>query len=504
VNALRLRAASGGGAVFPVTAEILSPEEGGVFAYGAEVMLNGGALQGGAVLEDSALRWESDRDGDLGFGSAIGVTTLTEGNHVLTLTATGTDGQEASASVQIEIEPPLEPPVVQTQSGDLDVLEGENVELTASFTAVPEVESYQWLKDDVALQDSTRVSGTQTAVLTIQDAQVTDAGTYRLEAVNPAGTGLSGPMVLTVEELPVPGWALHLDFGDAVADPSGNWNSIAAGATHTDLVDFESGNVVAGVALDNLNTGGSGLQVSGATGVWGNRTVSPDWADALSLSDRMWISNGDSATLRFRNLDPGATYAIEIASSFAGGGSAGYRPGMFTVVGASGPVEGFNAHSGENLGTDVLWTSRGPNDGGDELAAEGWMIWPEVVADASGVIDIQLEASTDSLSRVSVNALRMRVASLDDPSGTSGNDGGVGYFGGNGGKDIQSLEDWRAYYFPAASDDGTLPDSTDPSGDLANPSGDGVPNLLKYALGLDPTTALTPAEAQLIRVKSDE
>jgi hypothetical protein len=66
-----------------------------------------------------------------------------------------------------------------------------------------------------------------------------------------------------------------------------------------------------------------------------------------------------------------------------------------------------------------------------------------------------------------------------------------------GEEDALAIGDWRARYFTAA-------DLADPAkegtlwGDLAIPAGDGVPNLLKYALGLDPTTnhvgsLLTPA-----------
>ena len=45
---------------------------------------------------------------------------------------------------------------------------------------------------------------------------------------------------------------------------------------------------------------------------------------------------------------------------------------------------------------------------------------------------------------------------------------------------LTPTQNWRYQYFGTTADTGSAADS-------ANPSGDGIPNLLKYALGLDPT-----------------
>jgi len=49
------------------------------------------------------------------------------------------------------------------------------------------------------------------------------------------------------------------------------------------------------------------------------------------------------------------------------------------------------------------------------------------------------------------------------------------------------INDWRFQYF------GTDATNTDVAGDFANPAGDGIPNLMKYAMGLDPMMAETGA-----------
>ena len=105
------------------------------------------------------------------------------------------------------------------------------------------------------------------------------------------------------------------------------------------------------------------------------------------------------------------------------GGSAGAEPGIFEVVGGDGPVEGFNAHTGVSLGTEVFWTSRGPNDGGNPpYAVESWMIWNAVAPTAEGRIDVLLSTTAQSLSRVSLNAARLMESpqAVDEPGPAPG------------------------------------------------------------------------------------
>jgi hypothetical protein len=61
--------------------------------------------------------------------------------------------------------------------------------------------------------------------------------------------------------------------------------------------------------------------------------------------------------------------------------------------------------------------------------------------------------------------------------------------------DLTNFQEWREEYF-----EGQL-DQPEISGPNADPAGDGVPNLLKYALGLDPW--ITAASADLSRIVPD-
>jgi hypothetical protein len=296
------------------------------------------------------------------------------------------------------------PPVITQQPSSVSTFEGRTVSLSASATGFPLITGYQWSRNGIAISDDSRISGSQTAVLTIDDAELTDSGEYTLAVTNEEGTTTTDPA--TVEVLPTPELYLLIDFGTNHTAPGQGWNSFNNAASHSGLVHgitLEETDAV----VEMITTGGSGIQTSGNTDAWGTRFVAPGWANEHALNDRLWVSNGHTATLRFRNLDPEKSYTLEIASGFAGSGDNGNEPGIFEVVGAGGSVAGVNAHNGDNLGVQVHWTSRGPNDGGNPpYAVEGWMVWENVTPNAEGQIDVLLSTVSSGTARVSLNAAR--------------------------------------------------------------------------------------------------
>jgi len=83
------------------SAFILAPEGDVRFMPGTPLWLQGYSydLEDG-TLAGAALRWHSDRDGDLGTGSQA-LVTLSPGRHVLTLGATDKDGNQAATSINV-------------------------------------------------------------------------------------------------------------------------------------------------------------------------------------------------------------------------------------------------------------------------------------------------------------------------------------------------------------------------------------------------------------------
>ncbi len=84
--------------------EIYHPDPGFTFQKGATVVLHssGWDLEDNG-LDGASLQWSSDVDGALGSGRIASVSDLSVGAHVISVTATDSNGQTATASAAIEI-----------------------------------------------------------------------------------------------------------------------------------------------------------------------------------------------------------------------------------------------------------------------------------------------------------------------------------------------------------------------------------------------------------------
>lgn len=86
------------------TATITSPSNGTTIPSGGSIMLAGTATDAeDGPITDADLEWESNIDGPLGTGSPLHVTTLTDGTHNITFTATDADGNEDSDTISVTV-----------------------------------------------------------------------------------------------------------------------------------------------------------------------------------------------------------------------------------------------------------------------------------------------------------------------------------------------------------------------------------------------------------------
>ncbi len=110
---------------------ITSPNEGDSLQIGQVVNFVGGAedLEDGDISGDS-LVWISSLDGEIGTGSEVDTSTLSEGFHIITLQATDSDGQVGEATIGIDIIDTVPPAPT-----DVQISEIENGEVTVSWTA---------------------------------------------------------------------------------------------------------------------------------------------------------------------------------------------------------------------------------------------------------------------------------------------------------------------------------------------------------------------------------
>jgi hypothetical protein len=89
----------------PPQPTILRPNEGATYAKGEPFIARGSAYswEDGDILDGAAYTWSSDRDGALGSGEWMVLSTLSPGPHTLTLTVHDSVGKTASAIVHVVI-----------------------------------------------------------------------------------------------------------------------------------------------------------------------------------------------------------------------------------------------------------------------------------------------------------------------------------------------------------------------------------------------------------------
>jgi hypothetical protein len=123
----------------PVDPVISLPTAGTAFAPDDPILLEGGAYDGDdGMLGGAAIRWSSSIDGDLGAGQELLVPQLSAGHHVITMTATDSDGNAVSETTTVDVA--ASPPVVtttlqSTPSGcvaTINVQQDPNVGLTSA------------------------------------------------------------------------------------------------------------------------------------------------------------------------------------------------------------------------------------------------------------------------------------------------------------------------------------------------------------------------------------
>ena len=80
------------------------PADGAAVDQGAALVLEGvGTDMEDGPLPASSLAWSSDKDGSLGSGELLITSSLSVGDHLLTLQASDSSGETATASVHVTV-----------------------------------------------------------------------------------------------------------------------------------------------------------------------------------------------------------------------------------------------------------------------------------------------------------------------------------------------------------------------------------------------------------------
>ena len=92
---------------------IAAPADGTTVFVGTSVAFSGTATDATDGDLSAALRWLSDRDGQIGAGPAFSTASLSTGTHTVTATAADSGGLTGSAARRVVVRPPNVPPVVR-------------------------------------------------------------------------------------------------------------------------------------------------------------------------------------------------------------------------------------------------------------------------------------------------------------------------------------------------------------------------------------------------------
>lgn len=101
------------------SASISGPDDEANFDEGASITFTGSATdtEDGA-LTGSSLVWESDVDGQIGTGESVSASDLSVGHHIVTLTATDSEGATATAQRGVRVRTPNQAITVDLSIGD--------------------------------------------------------------------------------------------------------------------------------------------------------------------------------------------------------------------------------------------------------------------------------------------------------------------------------------------------------------------------------------------------
>jgi hypothetical protein len=176
----------------PPAIAIASPFSGTRLELGQNLMLEAVALdREDGLLDGAGISWSSDRDGALGIGRLVSAR-LNEGLHVITATATDSDGATAKATTTVRVTRgnAVGSPPVASAGADMSALEGATVSLNGAGSSDP---------DGDPLTFSWSVVGAPVETVTLQSAGTAtpsfvaaDDGVYTLRIT--VSDGLNAPV----------------------------------------------------------------------------------------------------------------------------------------------------------------------------------------------------------------------------------------------------------------------------------------------------------------------
>jgi hypothetical protein len=307
------------------TATITAPTPDATFTVGTAITFAGSATDPeDGTLTGASLVWKSDRDGQIGTGTSFSVSTLSVGTHVITLTATDSQGATGTRTVSIVVTAPSGPgPLTNgaTATGRIAVAHqedrwtftanaGDHAVISLGETGTTSGFS-PWIR--VLAPNGTEIGSNFGFVAAQVELNNLGAGTYTV-IVGSAGGGFTGSGNYLVTVIRAPG-ALTVSSGD---DGGALTNGVTrSGAIYDGDIDGWTFSANAGdpITIDLAETGTTA-------------GFSP-WLRVISPTGTVVASNfGFTAAHVLFNAPAAGSYTVVVGS--AGGGFTG--SGRYDIV----------------------------------------------------------------------------------------------------------------------------------------------------------------------------
>lgn len=445
----------------PAAPTITSPADGAEFGVGQEIEFSATATdpEDGELTGESIV-WSSDLDGELGTGVAVTRDDLSEGTHQITVTATDSDGESASSSIEITVQ--NQPPIatITAPADGTVVAEGSDVTFEGSADDIEEGpltgESLVWESDldgeigtgttftvnDLSLgehtitltaTDSEDASGTATVALTVQGAPTAaidapadgatvtsgDAVTFEGSATDAEGGDLTGASLV---------WTSDLDDEIGTGE-SFTIDDLTVG-THTITLTATDSDGLTGTASIELTVQSSdqdptvsitqpsnGATFAAGTSVTFEATASDPQDGALTGGSLVWESDvdgqiGTGTSFSTSTLSTGThDVTVTATDSDSRTASAGVtieilNPPTATIT---APATGSSFESG----TDVTFEGTG-SDPDDGALTGGSLVW---TSSRDGQFGTDVSVTTSSLS-VGTHTITLTATDSDGLTGT--------------------------------------------------------------------------------------
>ncbi len=264
------------------TVSITAPADGATVTEGANLGLAATADDSEEGDLSGAIAWSSDRDGPLGVGGSLAITTLSLGAHVITASVADSLGLMATATIGLTVAPNLAPDVTITSpTAGASFVEGVAVDMMATANDPEDGDvsnALAWTSD----RDGPLGGGATLQLSTLS------IGSHLLTATAQDSLGLAGSAQVSVTVVANNPPELNLwNPADGGSAPEGT--SVFLSATATDV---EDGNLSASIewssSLDGMLGLGSILNPDDLSP--GTHLIVASVTDSLGLSDSGQVS----------------------------------------------------------------------------------------------------------------------------------------------------------------------------------------------------------------------